>query len=247
MSLTRRQTLQVLSATSMGLALQTSAGTQGTQEQTPVPSGASVQPHRPHALVPLTFDPKKLTGISERMIVSHHENNYSGAVKNLNKVREQLAALAADAPGFVVSGLKERELVFRNSAVLHELYFANLGGDGKRAGAIGTALSETWGSAARWEAEFRATAQSLAGGSGWVVLAFDLWSRELRSYWSGNHTQGPAAAYPLLVLDMYEHAYHLDNGAAAAKYIDAFFANVRWEEVDDRFGRALKAAALLGS
>ncbi len=245
MSLTRRQTLQVLSATSMGLALQTSATTQSAQEQTP-PS-ASVHAHRPHAIVPLAFDPKKLTGISERMIVSHHENNYSGAVKNLNKVQEQLGALAADAPGFIVSGLKERELMFRNSAVLHELYFANLGGDGRRAGTISTALSETWGSAARWEAEFRATAQSLAGGSGWVVLAFDLRTRELRSYWSGNHTQGPAAAYPLLVLDMYEHAYHIDNGAAAAKYIDAFFANVKWEEVDSRFGKALKAAALLGN
>jgi Fe-Mn family superoxide dismutase len=245
MSLTRRQTLQAFSATSMGLALQTSAVTQGAQEQTPAPSSASVRAHRPHAIVPLAFDPKKLTGISERMIVSHHENNYSGAVKNLNKVQEQLAALPADATGFVVSGLKERELMFRNSAVLHELYFANLGGDGKRAGAIGTALSEAWGSAGRWEAEFRATAQSLAGGSGWVVLALDLRTPELRTYWSGNHTQGPAAAYPLLVLDMYEHAYHIDNGAAAAKYIDAFFTNVRWEEVDGRFGKALRAAEAL--
>jgi Fe-Mn family superoxide dismutase len=192
-----------------------------------------------HELVSLPFDPKKLSGISERMIVSHHDNNYAAAVRNLNKVREQLGGLASDAPGFVVAGLKERELTFRNSAVLHEHYFGNLGGDGHRAGAIDKAI------AASWETEFCATAASLAGGSGWVVLALDLPSRQLGTYGSGNHTQGPAAALPLLVLDMYEHAFHIDYGAAEEDYVDAFFANVNWATVEQRFERGLQAAGVL--
>ena len=200
-----------------------------------------------HALVPLPFDPKKLKGISEKLIVSHHENNYGGAVRNLNKVEAALAALSKDSPSFVVAGLKERELTFSNSVVLHELYFANLGGGGKAAGEIAKALGNAYGTLGRWEEEFRATGGSLAGGSGWAILDLDLRAKSLRTHWSGNHTQASAFTAPLLVMDMYEHAYQMDYGAAAAKYIDAFFENIRWEEVERRFVRALKASqALLG-
>jgi Fe-Mn family superoxide dismutase len=82
---------------------------------------------------------------------------------------------------------------------------------------------------------------SLAGGSGWTLLALNFQSGDLRICWSGNHTQALAFGAPLLVLDMYEHAYHIDYGAAAARYVDAFFANVRWEEVNLRYERAQKA------
>jgi len=92
---------------------------------------------------------------------------------------------------------------------------------------------------------FRATAMSLAGGSGWVLLGLDLHRNHLVVDWSGGHTQCPASCLPLLVLDMYEHSYHLDYGAAAAKYVDAFFANVRGEEVDRRHSAARKAGAAL--
>jgi len=198
-----------------------------------------------HALVPLPFDPKKLKGISEKLIVSHHENNYGGAVRNLNKVENALAAISKDSPPFVVSGLKERELVFSNSVALHELYFGNLGGDGKPSGEIVKALGETYGTHGRWEEEFRATGASLGGGSGWVILDLDLRAKALRTHWSGNHTQASAFTVPLLVMDMYEHAYQMDYGAAAAKYIDAFFENLDWEEVERRFTRAVKAAQAL--
>src|SRR5205809_4714886 len=85
---------------------------------------------------PLPFDTKKLKGLSERLIVSHHDNNYAGAVKNLIKVEEELARVNKDTPGFIVGGLRERELTFTNSAILHELYFGNLGGTDKPAGAL---------------------------------------------------------------------------------------------------------------
>jgi len=200
-----------------------------------------------HEVKPLPFAPSKLRDISEKLIVSHHDNNYAGAVKNLNKVEAELANVTKDTPPFLVAGLKERELTFRNSATLHEHYFANLGGDGKVAGAIEKALVDAYGSMARWEELFRSTAMSLAGGSGWVVLSRDLYRDSLVTCWSGGHTQNHAGGLPLLVLDMYEHAYQMDYGAAAAKYVDAFFANLNWAEVDRRSEAARKAAAALRS
>lgn len=198
-----------------------------------------------HPIRPLAFAPSKLRGISERMIVSHHENNYGGAVKNLNRLELLLAQTNKDTPPFVVASLKERELTFSNSATLHELYFGNLGGGGRLGGAMEKALVLAHGSAARWEELFRLTALGLAGGSGWVVLAYDFQRSALRTHWSGNHTQAGAFGAPLLVLDMYEHSYAIDYGAAAAAYVEAFFQNVLWDEVERRLERAQQAAAAL--
>ncbi|HEX5050979.1 MAG TPA: Fe-Mn family superoxide dismutase [Planctomycetota bacterium] len=199
----------------------------------------------PHEVKPLPFDPGKLHGLSEKLVVSHHDNNYAGAVRNLNKVEAELGGVTKDTPGFVVAGLAERALTFRNSAMLHELYFGNLGGDGKLDGDVAAALAAAFGSMARFEELFRATAMSLAGGSGWVVLGHDSHRDELVVNWSGAHSQCLGAAMPLLVLDMYEHSYHMDYGAAAAKYVDAFFANIRGEEVDRRHSAARKAVAAM--
>ena len=204
-------------------------------------SGAPPAYRGQHALVPLPFDPTELRGISERMIVSHHDNNYAAAVNSLNKVEAALGELTKDTPPFVVAGLKERQLVFANSMTLHELYFANLGGDGKASGEVARALAKAYGSFGRWEKEFRATGASLAGGSGWAIVEFELDTQALRTFWSGNHSQTRANAIPLLVMDMYEHAYQIDYGADAAKYVDAFFENLLWEEVDRRFARARAA------
>jgi Fe-Mn family superoxide dismutase len=188
-----------------------------------------------HQVAALPFVPTRLRGLSVKLITSHHENNYAGAVKNLNKVEEQLAQTNKDTPSFVVAALREKELAFTNSMTLHENYFGNLGGDGKASGPAAQAFGGDW------EEKFRALAAGLGGGSGWVITALNLHSRELHTYGSGNHTQAPASAVPLLVLDMYEHAYAIDYGAAAAKYIDAFFQNVNWDVVNQRLARAQKA------
>jgi superoxide dismutase, Fe-Mn family len=242
MSMNRRQAL-----TAAGSAALLVAATGGCSMGNKQPAAAAPPPQPPpqplaeHAVVPLPFDPTKLRGISEQMIVSHHDNNYAGAVKNLNKVEQELARVTKDSPGFLVAGLKERELVFTNSMILHEHYFANLGGDGTAAGGVANALAATYGTLGAWEEKFRAAALSLGGGSGWVILDFNFHTRDLRTYWSGNHSQSVAFGHPLLVLDMYEHAYAIDYGAGHAKYVDAFFANLRWAEVDRRYQRALKA------
>ncbi len=242
MHLTRRESLGVL-----GLGGAMLSGLDASAEQA---SGAPQGPLAPafagkHEILALPFDPKSLKGISEKLIVSHHDNNYAGAVKNLNKVEAELARVSAETPAFVVGGLKQSELQFKNSKVLHEHYFANLGGDGKSGGAIEAQLTAAYGSLARWEEMFRATGASLGGGSGWAVLAFDLADGVVHTFWSGNHTQAHSAGVPLLVLDMYEHAYQMDYGAAAAKYIDTFFANIQWSEVNRRLERAQKAHAAL--
>lgn len=198
-----------------------------------------------HEGKPLPFDPAKLKGLSAAMLTSHHDNNYAGAVKNLNKVELELDKIDKDTPGFTVSGLRERELTYTNSVILHEHYFGNLGGDGKIAGAIDKRLTAQFGSAARWEELFRATAMSLGGGSGWVILDMNFHTGDLRIYGLSGHNQSPASGQPLLVLDMFEHAYAIDFGAAHAKYIDAFFGNVNWAETEKRLARADKALAAL--
>jgi Fe-Mn family superoxide dismutase len=198
-----------------------------------------------HQVVPLPFKSSALNGISEKMISSHHENNYTGAVKNLNRVEQELAAITKDTPPFVVSALRDRELTFRNSKTLHEAYFANLGGDGHRSGGIESALSQAYGTSALWEQHFRATGAGLGGGSGWVVLALELDTGALRTIGSGNHTQVLATSVPLLVMDMYEHSYQIDFGAAAGRYLDAFFLNIQWDEVNRRFERAQRAVSVL--
>ncbi len=197
-----------------------------------------------HDAVPLPFVPSSLNGLSERLITSHHQNNYGGAVKNLNWVEQELARSTSDTPPLVVAALRERELTFRNSKNLHEAYFGNLGGNGKRSGAIESALAAAYESSARWEQHMRATGLGLGGGSGWAILSLELDTGALRTHWSGNHTQVLATSVPLLVMDMYEHSYHIDFGAAVPRYIDAFFANVNWEEVNRRFEQAQRMSTI---
>lgn len=198
-----------------------------------------------HVVVPLPFAGGSLNGLSERLLTSHHDNNYAGAVKNLNRVELELANVTADTAPFVVAALRDKELTFRNSKTLHEAYFENLGGDGRRSGPIETALAKAYGSTAVFEHQFRATGLGLSGGSGWVVLAYELQTGVLRVVGAGSHTQALATSVPLLVMDMYEHSYQLDFGAGAAKYIDAFFSNLQWDAVNQRLERAMRAAEAL--
>jgi len=199
-----------------------------------------------HVPKPLPFDPKKLPGLSEKLLVSHHDNNYAGAVKNLNGVEQALSKAGRDTPGFTLAGLEAAKLKFTNSMILHELYFDNLGGDGKAAGSqTERVLAQAYGSHARWEELFRALGNALGGGSGWAILDWDFHARSPRIYWAGDHTNALAFGSPLLVMDMYEHAYAMDYGASAKDYIEAFFKNVQWAEVERRLGRVQKADAAL--
>lgn len=185
-----------------------------------------------YQMKPLGCDPGRLKGLSEKLIVSHYENNYGGAVKRLNAITEQLAALDfAKAPVFVVNGLKREELIATNSMILHELYFDGLGESAGPAGKLLEAINRDFGGVERWRGEFSAMGKAQGGGSGWVLLTYSHRDRRLVNQWAADHTCNLAGGTPILTLDMYEHSYHMDYGARAAVYVDASMNNINWASV----------------
>jgi len=190
-----------------------------------------------YAMKPLACEPTRIKGMSERLIVSHYENNYGGAVNRLNAITAQLTELDfAMTPGFVVNGLKREELIASNSMILHELFFASLGEESAPEGELREALIRDFGNIDRWRAEFSAMGKAQGGGSGWVLLTWSPCDRRLVNQWAMDHTTTLAGGCPILALDMYEHSYHMDYGAKAAAYVDAFMAAINWPNVGRAYG-----------
>jgi Fe-Mn family superoxide dismutase len=189
-----------------------------------------------YEMKPLACDPSKLDGLSGKLIVSHYENNYSGAVKRLNAIIAQLADLDwATAPVYVLNGLKREELIAANSMILHEVYFDGLGQAGLGAGDLASAIERDFGGVERWRTHFVAMGKALGGGSGWVLLSYSPRDGRLVNQWAADHAHTLAGATPILALDMYEHSYHMDYGAKAAAYVDAFMRNIDWKKATARF------------
>lgn len=190
-----------------------------------------------YELKPLSCDPAKLTGLSEKLIVSHWENNYGGAVKRLNAIEQKLAELNwASAPVFEINGLKREEMIASGSMILHEVYFDSLGGaGGDPAGALKAAIERDFGSLDAWRAEFAAMGKAQGGGSGWTLLVWSPRRARLVNAWAADHAHNLAGATPLVALDMYEHSYHMDFGAKAGAYVDAFMQNLSWVAAEAAF------------
>ena len=231
----RRQFVEIASlaaVTASAAGLASSAGAQTAAGKAPS-----------YAIKPLPFDPKSIKGLSEKIIVSHHDNNYAGAVKRLNAIGAELAAIDyAKAPVFTVNGLKREELIAMNSMILHELYFDSLGTGGAPTGNLADAIGRDFGGMDRWRAEFAALGRAEGGGSGWVLLAYSPRDKRLVNQWAADHTTNVAGGRPILALDMYEHAYHMDYGAGAAGYVDAFMAAIRWDNAAALFDRYSREA-----
>lgn len=179
-----------------------------------------------------------MAGFSETLLKNHF-TLYQGYVTNTNKVLDALEAMAKEgksaSPEF--AELKRRLGWEFNGMRLHELYFENLGGaeaaplnaDGK----LAKALAAQFGSVEAWEKEFRAT--GAMRGIGWVVLYQDPQNGRLMNFWVNEHdTAHPAGCAPLLVMDVFEHAFMVDYGLKRADYIEAFFKNLNWERVEAR-------------
>jgi superoxide dismutase, Fe-Mn family len=197
-----------------------------------------------YQLTPIHCRPWTLNSLSIKLIESHYENNYGGALRRLNAITEQLESLDfAKTPGYVINGLKREELVALNSTLLHELYFASLGGEGNSA-PMAEALARDFGSVARWRSEFVAMGNALGGGSGWVLLAYLPRDRRLINQYAAEHTQAVAGGIPILALDMYEHAYHMDFGANVKAYVDTYLRNVDWKAVAGRYADARRVEPL---
>src|SRR6185503_10498199 len=217
---------------------------------------ASQSPRQPVApgtvmVRPFLLKPQWMNGLSERLIVSHYVNNYSGAVRRLNAIRARLAALDwARTPTFEINGLKREELIATGSVILHEIYFESLGGQGDNpptgqeqpTAELARALERDFGSVAAWRAEFVAMAKALAGGSGWAILSWSERMGRLVNHWAADHAHSLPGGVPVLAIDMYEHAYHIDFGAQAAAYVDQVMANLNWERIGARYRAAVGEA-----
>src|SRR6516162_9548675 len=214
------------------------AATQSAAAQTPTASSGGAKPMT-YSVKPLPLDPKKIKGLSEKLLVSHYENNYGGAVKRLNAITEQLAGLDyAKAPGYLINGLKREELMATNSMILHEVYFAGLSPEETRPGQVlAEALARDFGSFEWWRAQFVAMGKAEGGGSGWVLLTWDPRDKRLINTWAADHTTTLASGQPILALDMYEHAYPMDYGAKAGDYVEAFMQAIRWANADSLYAQ----------
>jgi Fe-Mn family superoxide dismutase len=201
----------------------------------------------PYAIAPLFVRPWTLNGISPRLIESHYEINYGATVNRLNAITQQLELLdRATTPPEVMHRLKRDEFTALNSMLLHELYFSSLGGDGRAVPAEMTAaLARDFGSVNRWRDEFIGLAQSLAAAqsAGWVLLSYVPRDGRLINHAATDDGHSIAGGIPVLALDMYEHAYHLDFGPNAPAYIAAFMRNIDWTASERRLVQAAKVPA----
>jgi Fe-Mn family superoxide dismutase len=222
----------------LGLSLGATLAATAATAQTPA-SQTPTSPAAGFTAKPLPFDAKAIPGLSEKLLTSHHDNNYAGAVKRLGAIEAELAKLdPGTAPVFTINGLKREELIAWNSMILHELYFGGIGAPNRPGAQLSAAIERDFGSEARWRAEFTGTGKALGGGSGWVILAYSHRDKRLMNQWASDHTQQLAMSTPILVLDMYEHAYHMDFGSQAGAYVDAFMKVIDWRQANSLYAKA---------
>lgn len=197
------------------------------------------KPLHSDVLVPhsLGFDSNALNGISEKMILSHFNNNYSGAIKRAKLIEESIARLDNNANPYELGSLKREHMIALNSMILHEYYFDNLGAAGNMNELFTQAINASFGSVPTWENEFKKTALSLGGGSGWVLLVYNERLKRLENVWSWDHLHGLWDSKIIIALDMYEHSYQMDYGANTKGYIEAFFKNLNWNTINIRINQ----------
>lgn len=190
-----------------------------------------------YQIAPLYCRPWTLNGITPALIESHYEHNYGDALNRLNAITEELESLdVSTTPADVINRLKRDQFTELNSTLLHELYFASLGGDGRvLPEATGSAISRDFGSVDRWRREFVALATALSNSSGWVLLTYVPRDGRLINQTASDHGESIAGGIPILAIDMYEHAYQMDFGANATAYIAAFMRNIDWNAVQGRY------------
>jgi Fe-Mn family superoxide dismutase len=177
-----------------------------------------------------------MKGFSDTLL-NNHFTLYQGYVTNTNKVLDTLAAMLKEGkvgtPEY--AELKRRLGWEFNGMRLHEYYFENLGGKAplNKSGKLGKKLAEEFGSYENWEKDFRGTAAMR--GIGWTVLYQDNLTGKLINQWINEHDTGhPAGCTPILVLDVFEHAFMIDYGLKRADYIEAFFNNINWGVAEAR-------------
>jgi len=190
--------------------------------------------------------PKGLRGISDQQLEYHFETHYKGYVTKINEVWEKMQLVDRSKANQNFSdyrALKVEESFNYMGVVLHELYFENIN-DGKSttpSAKLMEHINKNFGSFDKWKEDFKACGVALRG---WAVLVYDLTSgRLINNGLDAHNVYGLLNAVPLLVLDVYEHAYYADQGPKRPPYIDAFFENVNWHVVNARLEAVLKTRA----
>ncbi len=172
---------------------------------------------------------KDLEGMTLKMLEQHFKL-YEGYVKKTNEIQSKFDTADKTAANGIyseVGELKRQETFAVNGMKLHEVYFGHLQGDGQPAGELLSMINKDWGDLESWKQEMIATGMSARG---WAILCFDYRDNRLHIYGSDAHNVGAVwAAIPLVVLDVYEHAYFMDYGVSRKAYIDSFFKNLDWE------------------
>ena len=177
-----------------------------------------------------------MEGFSETLLKNHF-TLYQGYVTNTNKLMDTIAAMLKEekAGTLEYSELKRRMGFEFNGMRLHEYYFGNLGGESPldKSGQLGRKLAEDFGSYEDWEKDFKSTGKMR--GIGWTILYQDNLTGNLFNQWINEHEAGhPAGCIPILVMDVFEHAFMTDYGLKRPDYIEAFFKNVDWKAAESR-------------
>lgn len=202
----------------------------------------------PYEPKPLPFDPE-LDGISKKTNEIHHDKLYVGYVNKANEVGEKLRKLREEivagndkAPTgnttySELRGLKLGETFAVNGIYLHEWFFGVLGGDGdyNKAPELSAAIGAKWGSVEGFQKYFGECAMAARG---WAILAWDMHEKALKQYNGDAHDHAVWGCIPVLVLDVYEHAYFIDHGSDRKAYIQAYWNNLAWEKAEELFKRA---------
>ena len=184
---------------------------------------------------------KELKGISQKTLKIHWGKLYQGYVKKWQEIQEKLKTADLGLANASFSDLRELKLeesFAADAVLLHEAYFDILGGDGKIKGEIIKIIAKNFGSFESWQNEFKALGLCARG---WVILAYDFNNGELRNYTADLHNQGGIwGAAPIVVIDVYEHAYFIDFGADRKAYIEAYFQNLNWPAINQKYLNIIK-------
>ena len=184
---------------------------------------------------PLPFKFSELKGVSEKAMTIHHDKLYAGYVAKKNEIGPKLKEYATgqkslegvNATYSELRALAEAETFATNGVYLHEFYFSVLGGKGEPTGPLVEAIKAKWGSYENWVNYFIARAMSARG---WTILAWNTYEKCLNCFNADAHNQGGVwGAVPIIVLDVYEHAYFMDYGSDRKAYLTDFFKNFNWE------------------
>lgn len=189
-----------------------------------------------HVVKPLPYANDGLKGIGAKTIEIHHDKLYAGYVNKRNEIEESLTKVDRSKANQIYSemrGLKAEETFAANGQILHEVYFSVMGGDGQQRGEVIDKIKEDFGTLAAWEEDFKASAMCARG---WVILAFDPSDGRLHNFIGDAQNQGGVwGATPVLPCDTYEHSYFIDFGSDRKSYVEAFFRNINWTEVNRRY------------